>query len=674
MARETSEKDEIEQLRSEISRHDRLYHVLDRPEIQDAEYDALFRRLIELESRHPEWVTPDSPTQRVGGAPVDEFAPVQHAVPMMSLANAFSKDELREFDRRVRVLLDQEAVEYVAEPKLDGLSVELLYEGGRLTRGSTRGDGQTGEDVTANLRTIGSIPLRLSAEHRTIPDVLEIRGEVYIERDAFAALNRARAEDGLPEYANPRNLAAGSLRQLDPRITATRPLKMYCYDVGRVRGVLIASQAQLLALLPQWGLRVNPLYRMCRGIDDALDFYDHMQRVRSALPYEADGIVVKVNDFDQRRTLGAVSRSPRWAVAGKFPAAQGVTRLLDIVVSVGRTGVLTPVAVLEPIRVGGVEISSATLHNQAEIREKDILIGDRVLIQRAGDVIPQVVRPLPEYRTGTETLFEMPSRCPACHTSVVHLEGEAAHRCINTSCPARIKQSIHHFASKGALDIEGLGPRLIDQLVDRGLVTDLAALFQLDRETLSSLERMGDASAENLLTALDRSKETTLDRLLFGLGIPEVGAHTAFQLAQAFADLDRLADATQEQLQQVPNIGPRTAEAVVDYFRNEANRNTLTRLRSAGLRIRGPASTSTGGPSKLSGKRFVFTGTLHAMTRDDAAQRVQSRGGTVTNTVSRSTDFVVIGTDPGTKADKAHDLGIRTLTEDAFLALLDADG
>ena len=663
---------EIARLRQEIEHHNHLYYVLDRPEIPDAEYDALFRRLTQLESDRPDLVTPDSPTQRVGSSPADGFATIPHAVPMLSLGNAFDEDGLRDFDRRVRAILDTDELTYVAEPKLDGLSVELVYREGAFSRGSTRGDGRNGEDVTANLRTIPSVPLRLRADGGIVPGLVEVRGEVYIDKADLLALNARREEDGLPPFANPRNLAAGSLRQLDPRVTAGRPLKIYCYDVGRIEGVAIASQAELLTRLPALGLRVNPLFEICVGIESAVAFYRRLMEEREGLAYETDGIVVKINDFAARRTAGTVSRSPRWAVAGKFPAQQGITRLTDIVVSVGRTGILTPVAVLDPVRVHGVEITSATLHNEDEIERKGVLIGDTVVVQRAGDVIPQVVKPLPKHRTGDERPFTMPKTCPACGSDVVRLEGEVAHRCLNTACPARFQQSILHFICKGGLDVEGLGHKLVRQLVEKGLVTSLAGLFRLDRETLAGLERLGPKSAGNLLAALDAAKDVPLGRFLFALGIPEVGDRAAEILANAFGSLARISDAAEEALMDLPEIGPKTAAAIVGFFRNKENRATIAELHDVGLRITAtPAGERTG---LLSGRRFVFTGTLSGMTRSEAGERVKALGASVSPTVTRATDFVVVGENPGSKADKARALGVPQLTEAEFLSLLEQHG
>ena len=663
-------KREIEQLRREIEHHDHRYYVLDRPEATDAEYDALFRRLTELEAEHPDLVTPDSPTRRVGHAPAAEFSAVAHSIPMLSLGNAFDEDGLRDFDRRVRTLLDAEEVAYVAEPKLDGLSVELVYEDGVFVRGSTRGDGRVGEDVTANLRTIPSVPLRLRTAEIAPPRLLEVRGEVYIDKADLHALNARREEDGLAPFANPLNLAAGSLRQLDPLVTAERPLKIYLYDIGTVDGLVLRSQAELLSTLPTLGLRVNPTFVVCRGIDPAIDFYRELMATRDDLPYEADGAVVKIDDFAARGVAGTVSRSPRWAIAGKFPAQQGITRLTDIVVSVGRTGVLTPVAVLEPVRVHGVEISSATLHNVDEIERKGILIGDTVVVQRAGDVIPQVVKPLTERRTGAERPFVMPNRCPSCGSEVVRLDEEVAHRCLNASCPARFQQTVLHFVSKGALDVDGLGTKLVAQLIETGLVASLDDLFRLDRDTLIDLDRLGAKSADNLLAAIEAAKDVPLDRFLFALGIPEVGDRAAQILADAYGSIDRVLDADEDALTALPDIGPKTAVGIVEFFRNEANRVTIAALRSAGLRIAETTVTASDGP--LVGKKLVFTGTLSAMSRSDASARAKALGATVSSSVSRATDFVVIGESPGSKAEKAKELGVDRLSEAEFLALLES--
>ncbi|MCX6096168.1 MAG: NAD-dependent DNA ligase LigA [Candidatus Bipolaricaulota bacterium] len=664
-------RQEIERLRQEIERHNYLYHVLDRPEISDGAYDRLFRRLLELEAAYPELVTPDSPTRRVGAPPAAGFAAALHAIPMLSLANAFSAVEIRDFDGRVRRLLGRDEVTYVAEPKLDGLSVELVYRDGRLVQGSTRGDGVTGEDVTANLRTIRSVPLRVRSIDGKVPALLEARGEVYVDREDLVSLNRGREKEGLAPFANPRNLAAGSLRQLDPRVSASRPLKLFCYDVGRLVGLEVETQKELLETLARLGLRSNPLYALCHGIEEAIAFYERLERERESLPYDADGVVIKVNDLTLRRTLGEISRSPRWAIAAKFPAEQGVTRLEEIQVQVGRTGVLTPVAILEPVRVRGVEISRATLHNEDEVKRKDLWVGDTVVVQRAGDVIPEVVGPLPERRTGSERPFVMPTTCPACGGPVVRLEGEVAHRCLNISCPARIKESILHFVSRGGFDMEGFGPKLVDQLVDKGIVRKISDLFRLDRETLVGLERVGEKSAGNLLAALERTKSIRLPRLFFALGIPEVGEHMAEVLAAALPDLGRILDATKEGLVAIPEVGPRTAEGIVDFFQNRENRDLVQALLEAGVR---PTAAEKRVSTALAGKRFVFTGTLASLTREEAGERAKGLGGAVSSSVSARTDYVVVGENAGSKADEARALGVKTLTEAEFLALLEGRG
>lgn len=663
-------KQEIEALRAEIERHNHLYYVKTRPEVSDAEYDALFRKLQDLEAQYPELVTADSPTQRVGTEPSGSFAAIEHSIPMLSFGNAFNEEDLRDFDRRVRSLLDTDEVTYVAEPKLDGLAVELVYQEGRLVNGSTRGDGRMGEDVTANLRTIRSIPLRLRDTDGRVPTVLEVRGEVYIEKAAFAALNRRREAEAMSTFANPRNLAAGALRQLDTRVTASRSLSIYCYDVGRVEGLTIDSQQQLLGLLPKLGLRANPLYRVCAGIEDVIGFYQQIQDDREDLPYEADGIVVKVDSFAARGTLGAVSRSPRWAIAGKFPASQGVTRLNNISISVGRTGALTPVAELEPVRIHGVEISNATLHNEDEIMRKDIRIGDSVVVERAGDVIPKISRSMPELRTGEERRFVMPKTCPVCGSEVVRVETQAAHRCLNTSCPARFKQSILHFISKGGLDVDGMGPQLITQLVDRGIVATLADVLTLDRSTLLSLDRFGPKSADNLLSALENAKQTTLARLLFSLGIPGVGAHLADVLANHFRNLDSLADATEDELAAIHEIGPLSAHSIAAFFASEQIGQMIADLQEAGLALESVSEDRE--LSALVGQRFVFTGSLTSMTRSEAGERVKSLGGIVASSVSRNTDYIILGENPGSKADKAREIGILLLSESEFLELLES--
>jgi len=667
----------IEALTRLILHHNRRYYQLDAPEISDADYDALLRELQALEAQFPDLAAPDSPTQRVGAPPLEKFGAVSHLTSMLSLANAFSDDEIREFDRRCRRLLERDApIRYTVEPKLDGLAVNLRYERGSLMVGSTRGDGTVGEDVTRNLRTISAIPLaipRLPADIRpaapappAVPETIEIRGEVCIERDAFLALNRRREEEGEAPFANPRNAAAGSLRQLDSRITARRPLTFFAYAVGTAQGTNLRTQGEVLRTLAAWGFTVNPLARQVEDIDGCIDFFRYIGGIRESLPYEIDGIVIKVDEIPLQERLGAVARSPRWALACKFAAIREETLIEDIVVQVGRTGVLTPVALMEPVRVGGVLVSRATLHNQDEIDRKDVRIGDRVLVQRAGDVIPEVVEVLKSHRQGTEKPFSMPEFCPECRSRVVRLDGEAAHRCIGMACPAQIRERIAHFASRGALDIEGLGEKMVAQLVSSGLVSDPADLFFLTKENLLSLERTADKSAGNLLAAIESAKQPALDRLIFALGIRHVGEQTAKRLAFSFGTLKQLADAGEDDLLKVRDVGPEVAAAIARFFKEPANIRVIEKLGAAGVV---PRPVEQPRAAALSGKTFLFTGTLSRMGRNEAKALVESLGGTVSNSVTKTTDYVVAGTDPGSKIRKAQQAGITILDEDAFLAM-----
>lgn len=666
MAVPTEVRARVEALRAEIRRHDYLYHVLDRPEITDAEYDRMFRELVDLEARYPELVTPDSPTQRAGAPPAAEFRPVPHALPMLSLQNCFRDEELAEWHDRVRRLLGEERVEYVCEPKLDGLSVELVYEDGVFVVGSTRGDGRVGEDVTANLRTIRQLPLRLFPVNGSVPRLLEVRGEVYMEKAAFLRLNEERARRGEPEFANPRNAAAGSLRQLDSTITARRPLKLFCYHVGRVEGIEIRSQAQLLTTFPSLGLPVNPRWKLGRDLPEVRAYYRELLAERDEVPYATDGMVVKVNDFSQRERLGEIARAPRWAIAYKFPAEEALTRVREIVVQVGRTGALTPVAHLDPVEVSGVTVSRATLHNEDEVRRKDVRVGDWVIVRRAGEVIPEIVRALPERRTGEEREFQMPKLCPACGGPVVRPAGEATHRCENLSCPARIKEAILHYASRRAADIQGLGEKLVDRLVETGLVARISDLYRLRREDLLAVERMGEKSAQNLLDEIERSKGMSLARLIFALGIRHVGERVAELIAERFPSLEALSHATVEELTALRGVGPQIAQSIVSFFRNEENQRLIAELAAVGVDPR--AGEPQAGP--LSGKVFVFTGTLGGLTRDEAQRLVASRGGRVASTVSRQVDYVVAGENPGSKLDRARELGIPVLTEAEFRRLI----
>jgi DNA ligase (NAD+) len=662
----------IEELREEIEQHNYNYFVLNQPTISDAEYDKLLRELQKLEEQFPQFKSPTSPTQRVGASPQTEFKTVKHSIPMLSLANAFSDDEVREFDTRVKKLAERTEITYVAEPKFDGLAVELVYEDGVFVLGATRGDGETGEDVTQNLKTIKSIPLRLrQPKDLPIPKRLEVRGEVYMEREDFRKLNELREEHGEPLFANPRNAAAGSLRQLDPSITAQRRLHIFCYDVGQTVGIEFRTQEELLKTLPRYGLRVCPIYKVCKDIDEALEFYREMEKRREELPYEADGVVIKVNDFGIREIVGEVSRNPRWAIAYKFPPKQATTRVKDIIVQVGRTGKLTPVAVLEPVPLGGVTVQHATLHNQDEIEKKDIRIGDWVLIQRAGDVIPEVVQPIVSRRTGTEKKFTMPTHCPVCGDRVVRLPDEVDYRCVNISCPARLKESILHYASKGAADIEGLGERWVEALMNAGLVREIPDLYRLKERVLElvRLERMGAKLAENLLNAIEKSKKVSLARFIYGLGIRHVGEHLAELLAQRFRTLDALMNASEEELLAVEEVGPTVAQSILSFFQDERNREMIRKLRAAGVQILEETIPQKAGA--LAGKTFVFTGTLKTMTRGQAEALVKAAGGRVSSNVSRKTDYVVAGEEPGSKLQKARDLGVKVLSEEEFRKLVE---
>jgi DNA ligase (NAD+) len=661
---------QIEQLRQQLHYHNYRYHVLDDPEITDAEYDHLMRRLQEVEAAFPDLVTPDSPTQRVGATPLAEFRTVLHSLPMLSLDNAFSSGEVRDFDQRVKRQLGRNGpVEYVAEPKIDGLAVELVYEEGTLVQGSTRGDGVRGEDITQNLRTIKTMPLRLiAASHAPIPRRLEVRGEVYMTKRDFQRLNARRAEEGEPTFANPRNASAGSLRQLDPRITAGRPLNIFCYGVGRVEGMTFQTHWDMLQTLSRWGLKVDTHCEKCQGIEAALAYYDRLREQREDLPYEIDGAVIKVNALALQEALGTRSRSPRWAVAYKFEPKQAVTRVKAIMVQVGRTGALTPVALLEPVQVSGVEVGRASLHNPDEVARKDVRAGDWVVVQRAGDVIPEIVEVLKERRTGEEKPFEMPTRCPICGSAVVRLEDEVVPRCVGLSCAAKLKESIVHFASKGGMDIEGLGDRTVDQLVERGLVKDIGDLYSLTKDDLLKLERLADKSASNLLAAIERSKQTTLPRLLYALGIRHVGEHVAEVLAREYPGWQDLQHAAYEELQAIHEIGPRIAQSIVAFFQDPGNQAVLEKLHRGGIR-----ATATERPSvdqSMRGKTLVFTGELQAYTRAEAKRLVEAHGGRVTSAVSRATSYVVAGADAGSKLDQARKLGVAVLTEDEFTALL----
>ena len=662
-------RQEAERLRTELTVHNHRYYVLDEPLISDTEYDQLFRRLVDLETEYPALHDPASPTQKVGAPPLAAFAQVRHTVPMLSLANVVSRDEMQEFHQRVqRGLETTQDIEYVAEPKIDGVAVELVYENGKLTVGSTRGDGVTGEDVTANLKTVRSIPLTLlSQPAHPIPRRLEVRGEVFLPKAAFRSLNDTRAKAGEPLFANPRNATAGSLKQLDSSITAQRPLDFFCYGVGQIEGGTFASYWELRQALTGWGIKAVPRGRVCPTVETVCAVCDDLEAQRDDLDYDIDGVVVKVNSFALQAQLGQISRSPRWATAYKFPAIQATTTVLNIVPQVGRIGTLTPVAELTPVPIGGVTVKSASLHNMDEIRRKDIRIGDTIIVERAGDVIPYVVKAIPEKRTGRERRFVMPTTCPVCGAQVAREEGEAAYRCTGLACSAQLKESLKFFAARGFMNIDGLGEKIIDQLVDKNLVRDPGDLYLLTAEQLAGLDRLGEKSAHNLTDALERSKTTSLPRLLAALGIRHVGEATARQLAEYFGDLERIMQAEEGALQDVPDIGPEVARSLAAFFGQERNRAVVKKLIDTGVHFPQVEAKPVG---SLHGQTFVLTGSLTSLTRPQAKQRLEALGAKVTSGVSKKTDYVVAGTDPGSKRDKAEKLGIPILSEAALLEKL----
>ena len=659
--------DRIQKLRDQIHYHNYRYHVLDDPVISDAEFDRLMQELQKFEDEFPELVTPDSPTQRVGAKPLEKFETVPHRVPMLSLENAFSEAEAGEFEERLkRFLRTSEEFDYVVEPKMDGVAVELVYEGGHLSVGSTRGDGYRGENVTQNLKTIHTIPLMLLSRELPAPDLLEVRGEVYMNLDDFSKLNQERLARGEPPFANPRNAAAGSLRQLDPGITAGRPLTIFCYGIGQVSGRSFESHWEILESLKAWGLRVNPLIECRQGIGQAIQYHHDLENQRHGLSYEIDGVVIKVDNLALQERLGTKARSPRWALAYKFAATQATTKVKDIVVNVGRTGAVTPMAVMEPVEVGGVTVSRATLHNEDEVARKDVRVGDTVLIQRAGDVIPEVVKVILEERPPEAQPFKMPSHCPVCDTPLVRPEGEAVTRCPNPDCRGALRRGILHFASKGAMDIDGLGEKIIDQLMDQGLVKNLADLYRLTEDDLIPLERFAEKSAGNLVAAIENSKNVDLDRFIYALGIRYVGEATAQLLAQHFQSMEALKEAGEEELLHIEGIGPQVAKGIREYFASKQNQELLNKLLEK-IKIKPPEKPAE---SPLAGKTFVFTGGLAHLSREEAKAQVTARGGKVSSSVSAKTDYVVVGADPGSKYAKARELDVTILDEGAFEKLL----
>jgi DNA ligase (NAD+) len=668
----TKVRQRIDKLRETINHHNYRYYVLDSPEISDAEYDELMKELRQLEAEHPELVTPDSPTQRIGAPPVEAFGVVEHPQPLLSLANAFSYEELAAWHKRVSNLLGGHQFDLVCEPKIDGLAIALTYVDGLLATGATRGDGYRGEDITQNLRTIRSIPLSVSRE---APPRFEVRGEVYLPKAGFKKLNEERAKEELPLFANPRNAAAGSVRQLDSSITARRPLDIFIYGLGWAEGKAMPdTHWEIMQYLKSLGFKINPNIALRRSLDEAEKYHQSWVESREKFPYEADGIVVKVNSIALQQELGTVAHEPRWAIAYKFPAVQGTTKLIDIGINVGRTGSLNPYAILEPIRVGGVVISSAALHNEEDIHRKDIRIGDWVVVQRAGEVIPEIVEPIVSRRTGKEKIFSMPGRCPVCGSEVIKPEGEAMHRCTNAACPSQALERIKHFVSRGAMDIDGVGDKLCQALFEAGLIKDAADLYYLTKEQLLSLERMADRSVSNVLNSIAESKDRSLARVIFALGITHVGEQYAELLAERFHSIDQLAEASQEELSTIPSIGPKIAESIVAFFRQKGNRRIIEKLRKAGVRLGREEVEKVGEglvPSlPLAGLEFVLTGKLESFSRPEAEAKIKALGGKAGSDVTRKTSYVVVGADPGSKLAKAQKLGIKTLSEAEFLELL----
>jgi DNA ligase (NAD+) len=664
---EKEAKKRIDELRKLINYHNHRYYVLDSPEISDAEYDKLMKELQRLEEEYPQFLTPDSPTQRVGAAPVEAFGVVEHQIPMLSLGKAFSHEELLAWHKRISGLLGEQEFDLVAEHKMDGLAVALIYQDGKYVTGATRGDGFRGEDITQNLKTVKSVPLSLP---KGVPTRFEVRGEVFLSKKGFKKLNEDRAKAEQPLFANPRNAAAGSVRQLDPRITAQRPLDIYIYGVGLVEGGnTFGTHWDTLEYLNSLGFKLNPQNKLLKNLQQAEDYYQHWLEELEHLPYEADGIVFKLNRYDLQERLGNVGGEPRWAIAYKFPATQATTVLEDIGISVGRTGTLNPFAILKPVNVGGVIVKRAALHNEDDIRRKDIRIGDTVIVQRAGEVIPEVVGPVASLRTGKEKKFVMPTKCPVCGSEVIKPEGEAMSRCTNMSCPAQVYELVKHFVSRGAMDIEGIGEKLADALLKAGLIKDVGDIYTIEEGKLIGLERMGKKSADNVLKAIAESKKRPLSRVIFALGIRHVGSETAEILVKHFGSIDKLAQSTAEELMAAPTIGPTIAQSIVAFFRQASNRKVIDKLRQAGVRMREEAARPRELP--LAGKEFVVTGKLDSFTRTEAEARIRELGGSVGSSVGKKTDFLVVGADPGSKLDRARQLGTKILDEKQFLDMLE---
>ncbi len=658
----------ITELRAIINDHNYKYYVLDQPVISDGEYDILFRELESLERSNPVFFNDSSPTQRIGAEPITAFDNIKHSIPMLSLANAMDNNELTSFHERSTKILETDSILYAAEPKLDGLGVELVYSNGKLTHGSTRGDGFKGEDVTHNLRTIRSIPLRLREKEIPVPLVLEVRGEVFISKKDFSDLNKKQENEDRPLFANPRNAAAGSLRQLDPSITARRPLSIYLYEAGIVEGKTFKTHIAFLEALRMWGLPINPLIKIVKDDSGIINYHNELEESRNEIPYEIDGTVFKVNDYDQRDRLGARSRSPRWAIAGKFKAQRATTIVKDIEIQIGRTGALTPVAKLDPVFVSGVTVSNATLHNQDEIDRKDIRIGDTVLIERAGDVIPKVVKVIIEKRPKNSSQFKLPRKCPVCKHGVYQLDGEAISRCGNTSCIKQVKARIEHFCSKGAMDIDGLGEKVVDQLVDEGLLDSISSIFSLKKEQLISLDRFGERSSEKLMGSIERSKDTSFSKFVYGLGIRNVGEHLSRLLERNYnCSINRFRTESIDELEKIEGVGPIVAREIFEFWSNQSNCDMVEDCFSRGVTIQKQNDTWS---DKLEGKIFVFTGTLKKLNRKNAQEKVQILGGRHSSSISKNTDFVVAGTGAGTKLKKAKQLDIQVMSEDEFLDLI----
>jgi DNA ligase (NAD+) len=662
-------KQRIAELREIINHHNYRYYVLDSPEISDAEYDELMKELRQLEAEHSELVTPDSPTQRIGAPPVEAFGVVEHPQPLLSLSNAFSYEELEAWHKRVSRLLGGRQFDLVCEPKIDGLAVALTYVDGLLVTGATRGDGYRGEDITQNLKTIKSIPLSVPKE---APPRFEVRGEVYLPKAGFKKLNEERAKEELPLFANPRNAAAGSVRQLDSGITARRPLDIFIYGLGWAEGKAVPdTHWEIMQYLKSLGFKINPNIALRHSLDEVEKYHQEWAETRERIPYEADGIVAKVNSIALQQELGTVAHEPRWAIAYKFPAVQGTTKLIDIGINVGRTGSLNPYAILEPVRVGGVVISSAALHNEEDIHRKDIRIGDWVIVQRAGEVIPEIVEPIVSRRTGKEKIFSMPGRCPVCGSEVIKPEGEAMHRCTNAACPSQALERIKHFVSRGAMDMDGVGEKLCQALFEAGLVKDAADLYYLTREQLLNLERMADKSASNVLNSIQKSKNRPLARVIFALGILHVGDQYAELLAESFNSIDDLAKASEEDLSTIPSIGPRIAESIMAFFRQEGNRQIIKKLKKRGVKLeREKVKGARPEELPLAGMEFVLTGKLESFSRSEAEAKIKALGGKAGSDVTKKTSYVVVGADPGSKLAKAEKLGTKTINEAEFLALL----